>query len=178
MTPDAAKLLAGLIGSNLRLLASEVEKLCVYTLGRPIDSNDVEALVPDAREPNVFAMVDAILDGKTAVATRLLHKLQNEGAAPPYLLFMITRQFRSVVQAKDMLQRKRRLAEIGPSLGIANEFALRKTVDQARKHPPARLQAIYRQLLDTDVAIKTGRFRGDRGDLALDLLVGDLCGLD
>jgi DNA polymerase-3 subunit delta len=178
VTHGAAQMLAGLIGSNLWLLASEVEKLCVYALGKPIDRTDVEALVPDAREPSVFVMIDAILDGRTTVATRLLHKLENEGAAPAYLLFMITRQFRSLVQAKDLLQRKRKLAEIGPSLGIANEYALKKTVDQARKHPSARLQAIYRRLLDTDLAIKTGRFRGDRGELALDLLVSDLCAPD
>ncbi len=176
VTREAAQLLAALVGSNLWLLSSELEKLCVYAFGRPIDKEDVELLVPNAREPSVFTMIDAILEGRAAAATRLLHRLENEGAAPPYLLFMITRQFRLVVQAKDLLRQKRRPADIGSSLGIANEFALRKTVEQARKHPLARLEAIYRRLLDTDIAIKTGRFRGDRGELALDLLVSDLCG--
>jgi DNA polymerase-3 subunit delta len=178
VTREAASLLAALVGSNLWILSSEIEKLCVYAPGRPISKDDVELLVASAREPSVFVMIDAILDGKAPAATRLLHSLENEGAAPPYLLFMITRQFRMVLQAKDLLQRKRRPAEIGSALGIASEFALKKTMDQARKHPPARLQAIYRRLLDTDIAIKTGRFRGDRGELALDLLVSDLCGQD
>ena len=31
------------------------------------------------------------------------------------------------------------------------------------------------QSLDTDVAIKTSRFRNDKGELALDLLICDLC---
>ena len=176
VTPEAARLLAALVGSNLWLLSSELEKLCVFALGRPIVEEDIELLVPNAREPSVFDMIDAILEGRAPAAARLLHRLENEGAAPPYLLFMITRQFRLVAQAKDLLQRKRTPADIGSSLGIANEYALKKTLDQARKHPQGRLRAIYRQLLDTDVAIKTGRFKGDRGELALDLLVSDLCG--
>jgi len=176
MSGEAASMLASLVGSNLWLLSGEIDKLCTYALNRPIGREDIELLVASAREPNVFAMIDAILDGKASAATRLLHSLEDEGAAPPYLLFMITRQFRMVLQAKDLLQRKRRPAEIGSSLGMANEFALKKTLNQARKHPPARLQSIYRRLLDTDIAIKTGRFRGDRGELALDLLVSDLCG--
>ncbi len=175
MAREGAEFLAALIGSNLWILSSEIEKLCVYALGRPIDKEDVELLVASARVPSVFAMIDAILDGNVSAATRLLHSLEDEGAAPPYLLYMITRQFRLVLQARDMLQRKRRPAEIGPALGIFNEFALKKTMEQARKHQPARLQAIYHRLLDTDIAIKTGRFRGDRGELALDLLVSDLC---
>jgi hypothetical protein len=39
-----------------------------------------------------------------------------------------------------------------------------------------RLRSIYRKLLDTDISIKTGRFRGDKGELALDLLISELCG--
>jgi hypothetical protein len=38
-----------------------------------------------------------------------------------------------------------------------------------------RLENVYRKLLDTDISIKTGRFKGDKGELALDLLISELC---
>ena len=172
---DATRVLADLVGSNLHILSHEIEKLCLYTLDRPIDKDDIDSLISNAREPNIFAMVDAILERRPATATRLLHQLEDEGDAPPYLLFMITRQFRLVIQAKDLLQRKCKAFDIGNRLGLASEYTRKKTIDQARQHSMTRLKDIYGQLLDTDVAIKTGRYRGDKGELALDLLITELC---
>ncbi|MEE9490860.1 MAG: DNA polymerase III subunit delta [Dehalococcoidia bacterium] len=175
ISPAAGRLLANLIGSNLWLLSSEIDKLCLYTLGRTIEENDVELLVAEAREFTVFAMIDAILEHRSAAATKLLHRLEVGGAAPPYLLFMITRQFRLVIQAKHLLHQRRRAAEMGHSLGLTSEYALQKTIAQAKVHSMKRLENIYRNLLDTDISIKTGRFKGDKGELALDLLIGELC---
>jgi DNA polymerase-3 subunit delta len=175
ISPAAARLLTSLVGSNLHLLSNEIDKLCLYALDRTIEKDDVTLLVSNAREPNVFAMVDAILNLKPDTAAKLLHQLEDEGDAPPYLLFMITRQFRLVIQAKDLLQQKRKPSEFGAILGIYKDFMLRKTIEQARTHSPKRLKHIYQQLLDTDIAIKTGRFKGDKGELALDLLIIELC---
>jgi DNA polymerase-3 subunit delta len=175
ISSDATRLLPSLIGSNLWLLANEIDKLCTYTTGRSIEKADIEQLVADVREPNVFAMIDSILERRSAAATRLLHRLEEEGAAPPYLIFMITRQFRLVIQAKDLLEQRRKSSDIGGILGIERDYALRKTLDQARAYSMERLKDIYRKLLETDISIKTGKYRGDRGELALDLLISELC---
>lgn len=172
ISPAALKLLAALVGNNLWLLSMEIDKLCLYSKGRMVEENDVRSLVAYAQETNVFAMVDAILERRADVATQLLHRLENEGAAPPYLLFMITRQFRLVMQAKDLLHQKQPATEIGRSLGITHDFALRKTIEQARRHSMERLKEVYRKLLETDISIKTGRIKGE---LALDLLICELC---
>jgi len=176
MSPAAVSLLANLVGGNLWTLSNEIDKLCLYALGRTIEKEDIEALVTEARQFAVFAMTDAILERRSATATKLLHRLEAEGEAPPRLLFMITRQFRLAIQAKDLLQQRRKPAEIKLALGIGHDFALRKIIAQARAHSLERLKDIYRKLLDTDISIKTGRFRGDKGELALDLLISELCG--
>ncbi|UCC60699.1 MAG: DNA polymerase III subunit delta [Dehalococcoidia bacterium] len=175
MSNDAARLLHSIMGSNLWLMANEIDKLCTYATGRSIEKDDVELLAADFREPNVFAMIDSILERRSAAATRLLHRLEEEGAAPPYLIFMITRQFRLVIQAKDLLQQRRKASDIGGILGINRDYALRKTLEQARAYSMERLKDIYRKLLETDISIKTGRFRDDKGELALDLLISELC---
>ena len=174
VSPPAVRLLANLVGNNLWILSSEIEKLCLYALGRTVDENDVMSLVVNAREFTVFDMVDALLERKTATATRLLHQLEDEGMAPPYLLFMITRQFRLVIQAKDMLQQKSSTEEIKRALDINHDFVLRKTLEQAQRHSMQQLKVIYTNLLDTDIAIKTGKLKGDKGELALDLLISEL----
>jgi hypothetical protein len=38
-----------------------------------------------------------------------------------------------------------------------------------------QLKGVYRKLLDTDISIKTGRIKGDRGELAVELLICELC---
>lgn len=175
MSARALRLLSDLIGSNLQLLSIEIEKLCLYAQGRRIEENDVRSLVAETRESTVFDMVDAILARRTDEATRLVHRLENEGSAPPYLLFMITRQFRMVLQAKDLLRQQRKVDEIRNSLGITKDFVLQKTLKQARAYSMGRLREIYRKLLDTDMSIKSGSLGGDGGELALDLLICELC---
>lgn len=175
MSARALRLLSDLIGSNLQLLSIEIEKLCLYAQGRRIEENDVRSLVAETRESTVFDMVDAILARRTDEATRLVHRLENEGSAPPYLLFMITRQFRMVLQAKDLLRQQRKVDEIRNSLGITKDFVLQKTLKQARAYSMERLREIYRKLLDTDMSIKSGSLGGDGGELALDLLICELC---
>ena len=175
MSPPALQLLSELVGGNLGLLSIEIDKLCLYAQRRMVEDNDVRLLVAYAQETNVFNMVDAILESNASKATMLLNQLKDEGAAPAYLLFMITRQIRMVIQVKDMLQHKQASIDIGHTLGITSDYVLQKVREQARAHALERLKAIYRKLLDADISIKTGRIKGDRGELALELLVCELC---
>jgi DNA polymerase-3 subunit delta len=175
IAPAAARLLAGLVGNDLRIVANEIDKLCLYARNEVISEDDVRQVVAEAREANVFAMVDAILARRAGDAIRLLHELEAGGAAPPYLLYMITRQFRMLVLAKDLMGRRAPDAQIMRAIETNKDFVLRKSKEQARKHTTERLESVYGKLLETDLSIKTGRLRGDKGEMALDLLVADLC---
>lgn len=172
VSPAAMAALIDLIGNNLWVLAGEIEKLSVYTNGRRIEEPDVRELVAYARESNVFAMVDAIVQGRLGTAALLRHQLSTEGAAAPYLLYMITRQFRLLLQAKELMGARTGPREIGKRLGITSEFALEKTLEQARQYTYPRLEHAYKRLLETDLAVKTG---SGSGEAALDLLIADLC---
>lgn len=172
ISSDAVNVLASMVGENLWVLASEIEKLLVYTAGRPIDQEDVEEVVSYARESNVFAMVDAIIEGRSARAASLLHLSIEEGAAAPYLLFMITRQLRLLVQSKELSMQHCRRAEIKSRLGISKDFVLDKALEQGHHYSMERLEHVYRQLLETDRSIKRGLMKGE---MALDLLIADLC---
>ena len=172
ISPSAVRLLADLIGGNLWVMSSEIEKLCLYSQGRRIEEGDVMRVVSYSRESNVFAAIDALMRGQTSAAATLLHRLLNEGAAPPYLLFMITRQFRLLVQAKELSSQRLPASQIATRLGLGSDYAVRKILEQSRGYSMERLEAAYRSLLDTDISIKTGRFGSE---LALDLLVVELC---
>ena len=168
--PAAAHALALHGGNDLRLLDNEIEKLLTYRANQTIRIEDVHTLVANVHEADIFALVDAIGRRERAAALKLLHAQLAQNAAPLYLLTMITRQFRLLVQIKDLALR-------GISVDAAAEkaklhpFVVKKTWAQAGAFSPAQLTAIYDRLLDTDLAIKTSR--ADPA-LALDLLVVDL----
>jgi DNA polymerase III subunit delta len=172
ISPEATALLARLVGSNLWTMTGEINKLELYALGRRIEVEDVKKSVSSAQEASVFALVDAVLDFNAAPAESLLERLLQEGATPAYLMAMIARQLRMIVQAKAMIKRREPEGEIQTRLGLSAEFALRKTLEQARRYPLERFKEVYIKLLDTDMAIKTGKYDGA---LALNLLIADLC---
>jgi DNA polymerase-3 subunit delta len=172
ISPQAVDLLARLVGGNLWIMSSEINKLALFASGRRVEEEDIKAVVSSAQEANVFAMVDAILDFKVGVAENLLEQLLQQGASPAYLLVMLSRQVRLVVRAKELRRQRRPETEIQSRLGLKSEYPLRKTLEQAQRYPLERLKLVYKRLLQADLSIKTGRYDGG---LALNLLIADLC---
>jgi DNA polymerase-3 subunit delta len=172
ISPEAVDLLAKLVGGNLWVMSSEINKLVSFASGRRIEVEDIKAVVSSVQETSVFAMVDAILDSKAGVAEQLLEQLLERGASTAYLLAMLARQVRLIVQAGALRRQRRPEVEIQDRLGLTSEFALRKTLDQAQRYPLGRLREVYDKLLEADLAIKTGKYEGG---LALNLLIAELC---
>ncbi len=171
ISSPAVDLLAKLVGSNLWAMANEINKLVLFTSGRSIEEDDIKMVVSYAQEANVFTMVDAILDFKAGVAEQLLQQLLQRGAAPAYLLVMLSRQVRMIVQVKELTKQGKPKIEIQDKLALPSEFVLRKALEQADRYPLARLKEVYHKLLEADLAIKTGKYGGE---LALNLLIAEL----
>lgn len=171
ISPEAVDLLARLVGGNLWVMSSEIAKLALFALGRRIEVEDIKALVSSAQEASVFEMVDAVLGSKVGIAEQLLEELVGRGVSPAYLLVMLSRQVRFIVQARELKLRGEPETEIRERLGLGSEFALRKTLELAQRYPLERLKKLYDKLLETDLSIKTGRCEGG---LALNLLIAEL----
>jgi len=170
ITPQAVNLLAELIGGDLWAMNGEIQKLLLYSQERPISEDDVRQLVSYVQEANIFALVDAVAEGRTELAQRILHRLYHDGVAPTYILVMITRQFRLIAQAKDLEPGLSRL-QIQDRLGLKSSYSLDKTLRQAKLYDFEGVKRAYDKLLETDLAIKTGKY-SDK--LALELLVTEL----
>ncbi len=172
ISSPAVTLLTRLVGSNLWIMASEIDKLLLFASGRRIEAGDVEAVVSYAQQTSVFAMVDAIVEFRARVAERLVEELLQRGATPAYLLVMLSRQIRMIVRAKELAKQRESETKIGNRLGLRSDYAVRKTLEQANRYSLPRLKQVYRQLLETDLSIKTGEYDGE---LALNILIAELC---
>ncbi len=172
MSSQAVGLLARFVGGNLWIMANEIDKLALFASGRRIEEEDVKLVVSYAQEASVFAMVDAILEFRAGVGEQLLQQLLQRGAAPAYLLVMLSRQVRMIVRVKELRSQRKSEMEIQDRLGLTSEFALRKTSEQANRYSLARLKEVYHRLLEADLSIKTGRYDAE---LALNILIAELC---
>ncbi len=170
ISPSAIRSITDLVGADLWTLAQELEKLVLYCWGREIQEADVGEMVSQVREASIFAAVDAMIDGRPGVALRLLHRLKEDGRDALYIISMVERQLRLLALARDHLDRGLPQGELRGRLGTSSDFVVRKTSEQARRHPMPEIVWRYNRLLETDLAIKRGKLEPE---LALELLVGD-----
>lgn len=80
-------------------ISVEIEKLALYTDGRPATDADLAALVPNARVANVFALVGALARGDRRQALEVLDILVREGEYLPLVLTFLGTQFRLALGA-------------------------------------------------------------------------------
>ena len=161
--------LVDLVGANLWALASELEKLSRYAADRAVTVEDVRLLTPQAREESIFAIVDAVVEGRAAPALKLIRAMLDEGPErPPQIQAMIARQLRNLVRATELLAEGAPQPAVGEATGVRNSFALGKLMRQAGATTRETAEASLRAVEASDHAVKTGRIDDT---LALDLLV-------
>jgi DNA polymerase III subunit delta len=172
ISAPALNLLVRLIDSNLWVMSSELNKLATYAYGRQIEEKDVKSLVSYTQQSSVFNLVDAIMEFKANEAESILQQLMDKGATATYLLAMLYRQMRLIVRARDLKRQGLREQDMRQKLGVSSEYIVKKTLEQAARYSMPRIKQVYQQLLETDIAIKTGKYTEQ---LALDILIAELC---
>lgn len=169
VTPAAAARLIMTIGSNLTLFATELEKLALYAGEQgTIDEEAVDLLASRTMEQNVFVFVDEVVRLRTDKALRLLDDLLKNREAPVYLLFMIARQIRIMLQVKIQTSRGMTTQQVASLIGV-HPYACKMAAEQARPYSRQMLESLLAELAEIDYKVKTGKVQ-DRHSLELFLL--------
>ena len=134
-----------------------------------VEVRDVELLTTHEEEGNVFAFIDALGERNGVKAMREF-QLLTEKSDVMELTGMIHRQFRLLIQAREILDEGGNLKSIEKELDTKS-FIAKKLYNQAQRFSMKQLLAIYRRLLGIDEGIKTG---GMPGQTAFELLIADL----
>lgn len=152
----AAQTLALYVGNDTRLASLEIEKLLTYVnFERPVEIKDVELLTTSIEQSNVFGLVDAMAMGDLRTAMNQLQIfLESEDV---FMLFgMVVRQFRQLIQTREILDEGGDSSQVQSYLG-GPKFVAEKMEKQARRFTLQKLLTIYHRLLILDEQLKTSQ---------------------
>jgi DNA polymerase-3 subunit delta len=168
--PKAAGKLADLVGNDVRLAEQEIIKLLTYVnYERPVSEADVLGLTALQPEGFIFDFVDALGARNRKKAVNEFHRLLVESDIQN-IFGMIVRQFRLLVQSREIIDQRGGEQEIAKSLGV-HPFVGGKLAHQASQFSQVQLDAIFHRLLEIDAGLKTGKMSID---LSIDLLIAEI----
>ncbi len=146
-------------GRDLTALSGELSKLAAYVGERAaITVQDVERIATHTAECTVFAMADALCEGRAQAAFELLGVLLTAGESRIGILAMITRHYRQLMHLCAM--RGDSAAQQARALGVP-PFALTRLNRQIRGRTYEALRACVALCVQTDYDIKRGALRED-----------------
>ncbi len=155
MGAAAASLLINLTNGDLWMIASEIKKLAFYSSKPIISESDVKELCAGTVSDDIFALTDALSAKNKAQALKLLEEQYAAGLSEEYLIAMLIRQFKILLQIRTALDNNMSQAEMTSALKL-HPYVLRKGMSQARNFSPINLKNYLDQLIRLDFSNKTG----------------------
>lgn len=178
LAPAAQALIVRRAGSEIAMLAMELEKLCLYVGERPtITEDDVRAVFRDLAESWIFDFTGALASRQPGRALPLLRSLLTQGEPPLRLLAMVARELRLLLMARecldDALRGKWRAetsfnlfqsrvlphldADTRAAFGNTHPFVLYRRFQDAARIEARTVRKALLQLSELDVRLKSSR---------------------
>lgn len=157
MGNEAAGELIYLAGSDMMTLESEVIKLINYD--SDISVANVRALAVRTIHSNIFELVDAVVQRRLNRAMNMVEELFGGGAAEPYLLHMLARQYRLLFRLLFHKKRGYGSAEIQKFMPM-HPYAFKKLLGQAGSITLGQCANSLQQISQADYLFKTGQSQG------------------
>ena len=151
---DAAHLLHMSIGSNLRELNGEIEKLFIATQSNPISREDVAQVIDNTRGVTVFELADALGHRQLDKAQILIGRLCEQGEHPAGTIALLIRHFGILQRARWISGQRLSRNALSSRLKVP-AFFVTNYLDQARLFDERALWNAHDALLDADNRLKS-----------------------
>ena len=129
-------------------------------------------MVADTRSQSVFALTDAVAEGVTDRALRVLNNMIRDGESPLVIIGHLSRHFRNLSRVQALDRKGENVERIRANLGL-HPFVVKKCMMQLKRFTPVVLSKHLSALSKCDLQLKRGRLPDN---LALERLVISLCG--
>ncbi len=163
INPQAINALIGMFANDLWTLHNEIDILVNFKSGLnkssdkkvEIQIEDVNNLEGGKIDENIFALTDAISQKNKALALSLFEKELDAGAVDVYLIHMIIRQFRILLQVRQGVDNGLNARDIASQIKL-HPFVVNKSFQQVQNFDLEALKNIFHSLVEIDQGIKTG----------------------
>lgn len=144
-------------GTNLQSLASELEKLSLYVgPGGTVTADIVDKMVARTTEQDVFILIDDIVRLRKDRALTIFHELLRRKEEPVKIVILMTRQFRMMLQVKELERQGYSQQQIAGQLG-GHPYGIKIASEQARRFTSEQLASILASLSELDFGMKMGK---------------------
>lgn len=162
ITAEAASLLIALTGGDMWQLDQEIEKLVNYKKSAARDEKtkigtaEVKELVAGVFDDKIFALTDAISSKNKPLALKLFEEQSEFGKSDDFLLNMITRQVKILLQVRQALDSGVGIRDVSAVLKI-HPFVAQKCISQVRNFNLPGLKKLLDELVRVDYLMKSGK---------------------
>ncbi len=143
------------LGSDTWLAIGELGKLKAYKGDKEVIYEDIDLLVRGKLDDDIFKLTDMIVNNNKREAVKLLKDQLELGSNEIYLLTMIVRQFRILIQLKSVNS-----ADAARVLKL-HPFVVQKSLPMVKKYSMEQLKDIYQKLLEIDLKLKSSKVSGE-----------------
>lgn len=160
ISSSGMKKILDLAGADLQSLSTELEKLILFAgKQKNIPDSAIDDLVRNSRQHKIFELLDNMGGHDRNGALRTLESLLSAGESPIGIVAMMARQCRQLLAARDCLDQRMDVREIGAKLQVL-PFLLDKFMGQVRSADPAALKKMYIRLAEIDRRLKSSSLDG------------------
>lgn len=154
---DCAITLVRTVPHNMDTIALEVDKLINYKGDiKKITEEDINIVCTKSLETKIFELVKAVGEKNLEKSLDIYSNLIIMKEQPIMILAMIARQFRLILQCKDLATKGNSIDDTAAKLGIRS-FIAWDCVKQSEKFKFKTLLKAINECLETDINIKTGK---------------------
>ena len=167
ISDDAITSIIGLMGTNLRSIDNELEKLKTFATAKnnnSISLKDIALLTPMSKDENLFTLVDSIVEGNISKSFKLMNNILNSGkVAPSRVMSLISRQIRLMIRTAELLEQGTQKKMIGEIIGVRSDYPLNKIIKQTQNNDQKNSISNLKYLELTDSYIKQGKMTEQLG---------------
>ena len=142
------------VQNNFDIIKREVDKLDCYTLGREITKEDIDKLIQNKSEDDIFDLVEYISIRKVEKALDLLDELLFKADQHMLIISSIGSHFRRLYEIKVYLTQGKRI-DFFMSKYRLPQFVCEKLMNQAAKFTVKQLSELTRVCVDTELKLKS-----------------------
>ena len=144
-----------IIEQMLDEMSGEIDKISAYSGSDEIHRTDIDAVTEPVLDAVVFQMTELLGAGRYDQALLKLQQLLKMQQEPIFVLGAIGSHFRKLSVARTLMDHGRSGSELAKLYPPMPDFAVRKTMDTARRYSPEFFRKAAVMLLETDYKMKT-----------------------